>query len=173
MAFITVDNTVISFAIFEDATNRDQRLFEANEGLTEELVEDMLIRSTERILAKIRATSWWVDYYADLSGGSFRTKADIPAVNPNLIIDRQSDFTDLCVYSAFFEYVMPKVADFGNEEDAAYQKITYYKSKADGLFDELIRAGDWYDFDNDGVIASSEKKPGPSLVNYDRMVRVR
>jgi hypothetical protein len=104
MAFITVNDTVISFAIFEDATNRDQRLFEANEGLTEELVEDMLIRSTERILAKIRATSWWVDYYADLSGGSFRTKADIPAVNPNLILDRQSDFTDLCVYSAFFEF---------------------------------------------------------------------
>jgi hypothetical protein len=147
-------------------------LFEANEGLTEELVEDLLIRSTERILTKIRATSWWLDYYSSQSTGSI-TREDIPEPDPTLIIDRVDDFTDLCVYSAFYEYVLPKVADFGNEEDAAFQKISYYSEKFDNLMLELITAGDWYDFDNDGIIQSEEKESGPVLIDEELMVRIR
>ena len=50
MAFIISNNTVISFADFYDVRDRDQRLFDANEGLTEDVVEGLLIRSTERII---------------------------------------------------------------------------------------------------------------------------
>ena len=36
----------------------------------------------------------------------------------------------------------------------------YYTNKADSLFDELVTAGDWYDFDDDGTVESDEKQPG-------------
>jgi len=36
----------------------------------------------------------------------------------------------------------------------------YYANKAESLFQELITAGDWYDFDNDSTVESTEKTPG-------------
>jgi hypothetical protein len=36
----------------------------------------------------------------------------------------------------------------------------YYNNKAEALFNELITAGDWYDFNDDGTIQSTEKDPG-------------
>ena len=36
----------------------------------------------------------------------------------------------------------------------------YYANKAEQLFLELITIGDWYDFDNDNTISSSEKQIG-------------
>jgi len=176
MAFIIVNSgtEVLSFAEHDDITNRDARLFNANEGLTETIVEDLLIRSTERILTKIRATGWWMDYYLNQNGStSITTTADIPSVDAIKILDRQNDFTDLCVYGAMYEYVLPKVANFGDEEDATFSKIGYYETKFNGLFDELITAGDWYDFDGDDSVESSEKQPSRSLINKDRLVRVR
>lgn len=168
MAFMTNGSTVISFADYYDVQDRDQRLFDANEGLTEDVVEDLLIRSTERILTLLRATDWWANYYISRNGSTtYQSRADIPALDPNKIQARQNDFTDLCVYYGLFEYVLPKIADFSQENNAERQKIGYYQQKFNSLFGELISAGDWYNFDGTGVIDSNEKSPG--IVNLRRV----
>ena len=87
MAFIKSGATVLSFAEYQDIVDRDQRLFEANEGLTIDIVEDQLIRSTERILTEFRASDWWKDYYGS-QGGSV-SRVDIPALDSNKIIARK------------------------------------------------------------------------------------
>jgi hypothetical protein len=161
MAFITVSGTVTSFAEYQDVVNRDQRLFDANESLTDDEVENLLKRATERILTKLRSSAWWQSYYVNRSNGvSINSQADVPALNPNRIIGRQNDFTDLCVYDALSEFILPKIADFGNEDSAERKKMGYYTQKAEALFGELISAGDWYDFDASGTISSAEKEPG-------------
>jgi len=168
MAFIVVNNQIISFADYDDVVARDQRLFDANEGLTDDLIEDLLIRATERILAKIRSSSWWKSYYVARNNAIvYNTVADIPAVDPDKIMARQNDFTDLCVYTALSELVLPMIADFGNENNSERQKMGYYTGKADSLLTELITAGDWYDFDGDSTIESTEKSPGQ--VNLKRV----
>lgn len=161
MAFIIENSTVVSFADFQDVVDADQRLFESNEGLSDDIVEAQLIRATERILAKLRSSQWWQSYYVNRDSSiNYQTVADIPALNPNKIKSRLNDFTDLCVYTALGEYILPSIADFGNEDNAERQKMGYYVQKAESLFGELIIAGDWYDFDGSGTIASSEKQPG-------------
>jgi hypothetical protein len=168
MAFINNGSTVISFADYYDVQDRDQRLFDTNEGLTEDVVEDLLIRSTERILSLLRATDWWRSYYVTRSNGStFRTVADIPGLDIMKIQARQNDFTDLCVYYAFYEYILPKIADFSDENNAERQKIGYYQQKYNFLFGELVTAGDWYDFDGSDTIDSTDKQPG--VVNLRRV----
>lgn len=162
MAFVTENSTVISFAEYSDVLARDQRLIEANEGLTDDVIEPLLVRATERILTKLRSTSWWTSYYITRApaGVVINTSGDIPALDPNKIEARQNDFTDLCVYTAFAEYILPLIADFGNAEGSELKKMGYYTNKAEQLFGELITAGDWYDFSDNGTIASSEKSPG-------------
>ena len=161
MAFITESGTVTSFAEFQDVVNKDQRLFEANEGLSDDIVDQQLIRATERILSKIRSSAWWKSYYIRRDQATvFNTVADIPAVNPDRIKARLNDFTDLCVYVALGELILPSIADFGNEDNAERQKMGYYTQKAEALLGELITNGDWYDFDNSGTISSDEKSPG-------------
>lgn len=161
MAFIEEAGTVVSFAEFQDVVNKDQRLFEANEGLSDDIVEQQLIRATERILSKLRSSAWWRSYYIRRDTTTvYTTVADIPAVNPNRIKSRLNDFTDLCVYTALSEFILPSIADFGNEDNAERQKMGYYTQKAETLFGELITNGDWYDFDNDGTIQSDERSPG-------------
>jgi len=160
MAFITDNSTVISFAEYNDVANRDIRLFESNESLTDDVVENLLIRATERILSKIRSSSWWGSYYLNRSTNGIRTVADIPALDVDRIIGRQNDFTDLCVYVALGEFILPLVADFGSEDNAERQKMGYYTQKAESLMAELLSAGDWYDFDDDAIIQSDEKQPG-------------
>jgi len=86
--------------------------------------------------------------------------ADVPALDPNRIIARQNDFTDLCVYTALADFILPSIADFSKEDSAERQKMGYYTQRADELFGELITAGDWYDFDDDATIQSDEKQPG-------------
>lgn len=160
MAFVTENNTVISFAEYSDVLARDQRLFEVNEGLSDDVVEPLLVRATERILDKFRATAWWRNYYTSRSNTAFATVADIPPVDPNLIKARYNDFTELCVYEALANYILPLIADFSNEDSAERKKMSYYTQRNDALFGELITAGDWYDFDNSGTVSSSEKEPG-------------
>lgn len=161
MAFITEAGTVTSFAEFQDVVNKDQRLFDANEGLSDDIVDAQLVRATERILTKLRSSAWWQSYYVNRnSSTNITTVADIPALDVNRIIARQNDFTDLCVYTALGEFILPSVADFGKEDNAERQKMGYYTQKADALFGELISAGDWYDFNDDSTIASNEKQPG-------------
>jgi hypothetical protein len=160
MPFIVENNTVVSFAEFQDVIQKDQRLFDSNEGLSDEIIETSLARATERILTKLRASDWWVSYYIDRSNSSFNTVADIPALDANRIKARQNDFTDLCVFTAMAENILPIIADFGNNDSAERQKMGYYAQRADALYGELITAGDWYDFDNNNTIVSSEKSPG-------------
>lgn len=161
MAFVIESNSVVSFAEFDDVIERDQRLIDANEGLSDDVIDPILVRATERILTKIRSSSWWRNYYVNRDSSiNYNSVADVPAVNADLIKAREHDFTDLCVYTALSEYILPKVANFGQEDNEERQKMGYYSQKADSLFVELITAGDWYDFDDSGTISSGEKSPG-------------
>jgi hypothetical protein len=161
MAFIIESNQTISFAEYDDVLTQDTRLFDSNEGLTDDVVETALIRATDRILNRVRASGWWRDYYVKRdSSTSFTTVADIPAVDPDRILSRKDDFTELCVATALSDYILPQVADFGDDADSERAKMGYYQTRAEALFGELIIAGDWYDFDDDGTIQSDEKDPG-------------
>ena len=72
MAFITDGGgNVISFAEYTDVVQKDQRVFEANELVipaesgfltTQEFVENMLEKGTNRILLKLKASDWWRNY---------------------------------------------------------------------------------------------------------------
>jgi hypothetical protein len=168
MAFIIEAGTVTSFAEFQDVVNKDSRLFDANESLSDDIVETQLVRATERILTRLRASDWWRSYYINRVSSTITSVADIPALDPNRIQARQNDFTDLCVYTAMADFILPGVADFSNEDSAERQKMGYYTNKAESLFGELITAGDWYNFDGIGTITSSEKQPG-----YYNLKRVR
>ena len=161
MPFISDGTKTISFAEYQDVLDQDQRLFEANEGLTDDVVEALLQRSTERILALIRATDWWRDLYLEKTANPYYvTRGDVPLVNPDRIKSRQHDFTELCVQYALWNYILPKIADFSKEDNAERAKIGFYQGKYQFLFDELINAGDWYDLDNSGTVESREKFPG-------------
>ena len=155
MAFIVEDSNTVSFAEFTDVKERDQRLFDNNESLTLDFVEDALERTTSRLLQNIRNTEWWVRTYSVHNGSTNRL--DIPAPDADKIKDRQADFTDLCVYRALADYILPAVADFGDPDNAERAKMGYYEQRATQLFLELVNAGDWYDFDNDGTVQTDEK----------------
>jgi hypothetical protein len=159
MAFIRSGSTVISFAEFQDILDADQRVFETNEGLTDDVVENTLVRATERILTKVRSTEWWRSYYLKRDNSSIQV-VDIPAPDANKVIGRQNDFTDLGVAVAMSEYILPKIADFGAADNAEKNKMGYYAQRAEKIFAELIIAGDWYDFDGTGVVTTSEKEAG-------------
>ena len=155
MAFIVENSNTISFAEFTDVTSRDQRLFDNNESLTLDFVEDALERTTSRLLENIKTTDWWQRSYGVHNGSVNRL--DIPAPDADKIKDRQDDFTDLCVYRALADYILPAVADFGDPDSAERAKMGYYEQRATQLFLELVNAGDWYDFDNDGTVQTDEK----------------
>ena len=168
MAFVIENSTVVSFAEYSDVLQQDQRLFEVNEGLSDDVVEPLLVRATDRILTKLRASNWWRTYFKERNTAvAIYTVADIPALNPNYIKLRQSDFTELCVYVALADYILPSIADFSNQDSAERQKMGYYANRADALFSELVEAGDWYDFDNSGTVTTSERTPG--LINLKRV----
>lgn len=166
MAFIVIGGNVVSYAEALDVKDKDQRLFEANEinftdvpnapGNLNEYLEDLTQKATDRINQKIRASARWGQYLGFVGDGITDTNT-IPAINPDLIIARKSDFTDMCCYYALKEYILPKIADFGNPESSEVQKITYYENKFDDLFTELTNMWDWYDKDDDGTIESTEK----------------
>ena len=163
MAFITQGTTVLSFAEYDDAIAIDQRVFEENEGLSVDEVEDSLIRSTERILDIIKTSNWYVGL-ALSQGASMLT---IPSVSASKIVTRKNDFTDLCVYYSLFNYLLPKIADFGTEENAERVKINFYRDKFNDLYEELLRDGKWYDYSGDGTVSDSEMQPYP--INYQRV----
>ena len=174
MAFILSSGNVISFAEYDDVTAKDQRVFEANEGLTSLIVETMLERSTQRIIANLTASDWWRSYYLRMSAGTYDPLIftsgllAVPSPNPNYIKDRKDDFTDLCVYHTLANYLMPKIADFSSQDNAERVKIGFYNEKYRSMFQELIDDGSWYDFSGDGTITNKEKFPQRSNV-----VRVR
>ena len=163
MAFIKSGSTVISFAEYQDVLDTDQRLFDENEGLTDEVVEDALIKSTSRILTQFKDTNW----YRSLALSNGASALTIPNLNPNRIISKTSEFTELCVYYALATYLLPRVADFGREDNAERIKITFYQDKYSKLFDEILASGDWYDYNGNGSITADEIQPYP--VNYQRV----
>jgi len=154
-AFIYSYKTFVSFATYEDVTNRDSRVFEANEDLTESEINDYLEQASQRILTQIRNTNWWRDYQRRMA--QIINPNLLPAVNPDYILARTQEFIDLNVYFALYEYVYPTVADFGNPDSAEFAKIKFYKDLYNVLFDEIIDAGDWYDFSENGTIDTADK----------------
>lgn len=166
MAFIVEDSNTISFAEYSDVFAADPRLFDSHESLTDDTVETACIRATTRILDNVKHTDWWQSLYTKHTGSVNRK--DIPNPDPDNIQARQADFTDLCVYWALSDYILPGIADFGDDDSNERQKMGYYRNRADRLFQELINAGDWYDFDGDATIQTDEKEFG----NF-RLRRVR
>ena len=165
-AFIYSYKTFVSFATYEDVTNRDSRVFEANEDLTESEINDYLEQASQRILTQIRNTSWWRDYQRRMAG--ITNPNLLPAVNPDYILARTQEFIDLNVYFALLEYVYPSIADFGNPDSAEIQKIKFYKDSYNVLFDEVIESGDWYDFSENATIETADK-----LATFVNRVRTR
>lgn len=169
MSFISVSGIVTSFCDYDDVIERDQRILEANEidvtpfADTEELIEDFARRSTQKIIYEIKDTDWWKGYFIIKDGGATNISTlsyiDVPVPTTNKFVGRQQDWTDLCVYKTFYEYLLPKVADFSNEDSAEVKKIGFYREKYQSLFRTLIDAGDWYDFDGSGAITNQEKMP--------------
>ena len=166
MAFILSGTTVVSYAEALDVRDKDQRLFEANEidftnvpdapASLNEYIEDLTAKSTNRINEKIRASARWREYLG-FAGTGYSDINNIPAFIPERIIGRKSDFTDMCCYYTLKEYILPKIADFGNPESAEVQKIQYYEGKFEDLFRELLDIFDWFDDDGDGSVEDSEK----------------
>lgn len=162
MAFIQTTTKLISFADYTDVTEQDSRLFLSNEGLSQTVVEDLLVKSTARILTQIRATEWWESYFISQDKGAttIRTRGDIPSLDGIKIKARQTEFTELCVYHVLFNYILPRYADFSAEDNDEMSKIGFYEQRYTKLFMELITAGDWYDFDGVGTVTSAEMDPG-------------
>jgi len=176
MAFITVGDTVVSYAEALDVRDKDQRLFEGNEidftnvpdtpGSLNNYIEDLTTKSTDRINQKIRASARWREYLG-YTGTGFDIN-NIPSFNPGNIVDRKADFTDMCCYYTLKEYLLPKIADFGNPESPEVQKIQYYDDKFNELFTELMNMFDFYDDDGDSVVEDSEKMVRFSLTRRTR-----
>lgn len=182
MAFINPGGTgVIAFADYDDVVKRDQRLFEANEftvpaefNTLADMIESYTERATTNILYLIKDTDWWKTYYLSQSGSQTNVnlyspvtgRIDVPLPDANKFLLRQQNWTDPTVFMTFYEYVLPLIADFSNEDNAEYRKIGFYREKFDKLFAQLISAGDWYDWDGTGVIVNSEK--APTAVNLVR-----
>lgn len=152
MSFIKKGSVIISFADEQNVQDIDQRIFEQNEGISD-VIENALIRATERILSKIKGSDWYKSRYTGI----------VPDVDTKLIKARLNDFTDLTVFTALAEYILPSVADFDDVDTSERSKMSFYQARATALFEELIQAGDWYDFNNDGMISVSEAKPGTTL----------
>lgn len=167
MSFIVENNTVVSFAEYADVLARDQRLFDNNEGLTDDFIEAGLERATQRIITRLSNTAWYRSNWINQSGQTPQNEAQIPALNPNWIKLREQDFVDLCVCTALAEYILPAIADFGTKENAEVNKIGFYGSRAESLFNELVTAGDWYDWSGDGTVTPQEKQPG--IINLKRV----
>lgn len=168
MSFNYSNGDFISFAVYADVTVRDQRFFEANEGFTSLIVDDLLKQASQRILTQIRNTDWWKQYQFSRDASLNYDMRLLPSVDPDNIKAREQEFKDLNIYFCLAEYLLPKVADFGNETSAEVVKIKFYKDQYAALFKEVIEAGDWYDFSGNGTITTAEKAP-----SRQNLVRVR
>lgn len=181
MAFVTnASSNVISFAEYTDVVQKDQRIFESNNlkipaesGFLDvtEFIENLLEKSTDRITLKMKTSAWWKSYN-NYTGNTYELH-NLPDINkdridPGNLLGRQQQFTDMCVYYCFKEYIMPLFAEFGNDESPEVAKIQYYDQKFNDIFTELLSVADWYDADGDGTVESSEK-----LTSFARTRRSR
>ena len=159
MAFYFSYQTFISFATYDDLIQRDQRILEANEGLTQAEIDEYLKQASQRMLTQIRNTDWWREACNRINPALGLDPRLTPVVNPSLILGREQEFKDLNIYFALSEYIYPSVADFGNPDSAEVAKIKFFNDQYYKLFQELIQSGDWYDFDGDDTIETAEKFP--------------
>lgn len=172
MAFISVKGVIKSFADFDDVKAKDTRVFDANEIINNaETVEDMLFRSTERLVQKLKASSQWQRYNGVMvSGGIIGFGVSIPDPVISKLL-RKTDWTDLCVYHTLSEYLYPSIADFGDETSAEVQKIAFYRQKMEDLWQEILAVGDFYDKDGDGTVEQDEKMLSPQITRRSRGYR--
>jgi hypothetical protein len=168
MAFYYINQTFQSFAVYADVTARDTRFFEANEGMTEQVVNPLLAQSSQRILSQIKNTDWWKNYQFDRNVNLKHDLRLIPDVQPDNIKGKEQEFKDLNIFLCLAEYLLPKVADFGNPESAEVAKMKFYVDAYNNLFNLVIQSGDWYDFNSGGTISTDEKSP-----TYTNRVRTR
>ena len=159
MTFYYNNQTFQSFAVYADVSARDSRFFEANEGMTDTVVNPLLAQSSQRILTQLKNTDWWKNYQFDRDVSLKHDLRLVPVVNPSNIKGKEQEFKDLNIYFCMAEYLLPKVADFGNETSAEVVKIQFYRDAYNNLFKEVIESGDWYDFDADGTVETTEKSP--------------
>lgn len=159
MAFYYINQTFQSFAVYADVTARDTRFFEANEGMTDTVVNPLLAQSSQRILSQIKNTDWWKRYQFDRDTSLKHDLRLVPDVNPDNIKGKEQEFKDLNIYFCMCEYLLPRVADFGNETSAEVIKIQFYRDAYNNLFKEVVESGDWYDFDSGGTISTTEISP--------------
>ena len=161
MSFYTTSNGSVfeSFAVYAEVTQRDARLFEANEGLTEQVVNAMLKQSSQRLLSMIKATDWWKEYNFTRDSSLNNDSRLVPDVNPFQIDGREQEFKDLNIFHCLSDYLLPRTADFGNPESAEMEKMKFYREQGQDLFKIIIETGDWYDYSNNGTIAYTEKSP--------------
>lgn len=167
MAFNYNGSTFVSFAVYADVVQRDSRLFEANEVINDStLVNNLLALSSQRLLTKIKNTDWWQEYNFKRDSSLQRDLRRVPDVNPDKIDGMQQEFKDLNIYHSLSEYILPRVADFGNETSAEVIKIKHYSDQFEVLFKEIIEAGSWYDYSGDNTIVYTETEP--SITNRVR-----
>lgn len=176
MAFILSGSTVVSYAEAADVKDLDQRVFEANEiafadapdtpPTLDDYIEDLATKTTDRINRKIEASTQWRSYLG-FAGQGYDSN-NIPSFVPEKILARKSDFTTLCAYGTLYQWILPKIADFGNPESAEVQKIQYYEKRYNDLFEELVNQWTWYDEDDDGTIEDGEKKVTFALTRRSR-----
>ena len=159
MTFYYNNQTFQSFAVYADVSARDSRFFEANEGMTDTVVNPLLAQSSQRILTQLKNTDWWKNYQFDRDVSLKHDLRLVPVVNPSNIKGKEQEFKDLNIYFCMAEYLLPKVADFGNETSAEVVKIQFYRDAYNNLFKEVVESGDWYDFDADGTVETTEKSP--------------
>jgi hypothetical protein len=171
MTFNYIADSFVSFALYADVVQRDARLFEANEALSEADIDGLLALSAQRILNKIQVSDWWRQYMFARDSSLQNDIRSVPAVNPTKIDGRIQDFKDLNVFYCLAEYILPGVADFSKErsgfDSAEVVKIHFYRDAYNDLFKEIYEAGDWYDFNGDTNISKSEKQP--TLMNRVRI----
>lgn len=168
MAFNYNGLTFVSFAVYADVVQRDSRLFEANEVINDSsLINSLLALSSQRLLTKIKNTSWWQEYNFKRDPSLQNDLRRVPDVSPDKIDGMEQEFKDLNIYHCLYEYILPRVADFGNETSAEVVKIKHYKDQFDVLFTEIIEAGSWYDYSGDNTIVYTEREP--SLTNRVRI----
>jgi hypothetical protein len=159
MAFYTSGTRFISFAVYDDVVQRDSRLFESNEILTENITDDLLALASQRILTSLKNTDWWREYNFRRNTSLQNDLRQVPAVDPFNIDGLEQEFKDLNVYLCLSEYLLPRVADFGNPESAEVQKIKHYKESYEDLLRAVIEDGSWYDYSGNGTISVDEREP--------------
>ncbi len=167
MAFIVADGKVVTYAEATDVRDKDQRLFEANEidftnvpdtpGNLNNYIEDLTTKTTNRINQKIKMSSQWREYI-NHAGISYSSINSLPDFDPIKILTHKESFTDMCSFGALYMYLLPKIADFGNPESSEVQKIQYFETRFNDLFEELMNDFTFYDADSDGTVEDGEKQ---------------